>query len=132
MDELLRVDVARRLEDEQQGVAVDLELGPLMGVDGVLDRGGCSSRSWPRSSRTAAAGLCSPIHTKPSRHAAARAIAVSRSTVPPCRSPWSYSAQSTAAGRTSRLGTWVSLASAPGRSVRRRAGGGRSWLTGAD
>jgi hypothetical protein len=30
-------DVAGRLEDHEQGVVVDLELGPLVGVDGVLD-----------------------------------------------------------------------------------------------
>ena len=38
LDELLAVDVARGLEhDEERVAAVDLELGPLVGVDGVLD-----------------------------------------------------------------------------------------------
>ena len=39
LDELLAVDVARGLEhDEERVAAVDLELGSLVGVDGVLDR----------------------------------------------------------------------------------------------
>ena len=38
LDELLAVDVARGLEhDEERVAAVDLELGALVGVDGVLD-----------------------------------------------------------------------------------------------
>ncbi len=37
LDGVVGVDVAGRLEDHEQGVVVDLELGPLVGVDGVLD-----------------------------------------------------------------------------------------------
>jgi len=37
LDGVVGVDVAGGLEDREQGVVVDLELGPLVGVDGVLD-----------------------------------------------------------------------------------------------
>ena len=37
VDELLRPEVADGLDDEEQRVAVDLELRPLVGADGVLD-----------------------------------------------------------------------------------------------
>ena len=37
LDELVAVDVAGGLEDHEQRVAVELELGALVGVDGVLD-----------------------------------------------------------------------------------------------
>src|SRR5215204_4931513 len=37
LDGVVGVDVAGGLEDHEQGVVVDLELGPLVGVDGVLD-----------------------------------------------------------------------------------------------
>ena len=38
LDELVAVDIARGLEhDEERVASVDLELGPLVGVDGVLD-----------------------------------------------------------------------------------------------
>ena len=38
VDELLVTEVADRLDDEEERVAVDLELRPLVGADGVLDR----------------------------------------------------------------------------------------------
>ncbi len=38
LDVVAVVHVADGLEDDEQGVAVDLELGPLVRVDGVLDR----------------------------------------------------------------------------------------------
>ena len=37
LDELLGAEVARRLDDEEEGVAVDLELRALVGADRVLD-----------------------------------------------------------------------------------------------
>jgi hypothetical protein len=37
LDGLVGLDVAGRLEDHEQGVVVDLQLGSLVGVDGVLD-----------------------------------------------------------------------------------------------
>ena len=37
LDDLFGVDVAGRLEHDEQAVAVALELRPLVGVDGVLD-----------------------------------------------------------------------------------------------
>jgi hypothetical protein len=37
LNDLLGVDVAGRLENEEHGLAVDLELWPLVGVDCVLD-----------------------------------------------------------------------------------------------
>ena len=37
LDGLLRVEVARGLQDDEERVVVRLELGPLVGLDGVLD-----------------------------------------------------------------------------------------------
>jgi hypothetical protein len=37
LDHLLRVHVGRRLDDDEQRLVVELDLGPLMGLDRVLD-----------------------------------------------------------------------------------------------
>ena len=38
LDHLLGVDVAGGLDDDEEGLAVELDLGPLVGLDRVLDR----------------------------------------------------------------------------------------------
>ena len=38
LDHLVGVDVASGLDDDEEGVAVELDLGPLVGFDRVLDR----------------------------------------------------------------------------------------------
>ena len=127
LDELLAVDVARGLEhDEERVAAVDLELGPLVGVDGVLD--GQRVQLEVPADRLDHPGLgsCRPIHTKPSWQASALRSADSSSTRPPSRSPASYRPQSTTAERISSslsgLGAGACTVAAPLPSPPRRTG----------
>ena len=56
LDRLGAVDVAGGLEHEEQRVAEHLELRPLVGVHGVLDGDGCSSKRLPTASTTSGSG----------------------------------------------------------------------------
>ena len=88
LDELVAVDVARGLEhDEQRVAAVDLELGALVGVDGVLDGQRVQLEVLPDRLDDPGLGSCSPIHTKPCWQASALRSADSSSMRPPRRSP---------------------------------------------
>ena len=66
---------------------MDLELGALVGVDGVLDGQRVQLECSPTASTTPGLGSCSPIHTKPCWQASALRSADSSSTRPPRRSP---------------------------------------------
>ena len=74
LDGVLLVDVPERLEDEEQRVVVALELGPLVGVDGVLDgqRVQVEGRAIARARRGWGRG-CRPRRSRPGRTAPARA-----------------------------------------------------------
>ena len=64
--ELGVLDVVDGLEDGEEGVVVPLQLGPLVGVDGVLDGERVQPELARRSRRTrASVGSCSPIQAKP-------------------------------------------------------------------
>ena len=65
LDGVVLVDVPERLEDQEQPVVVALELGPLVGLEGVLDGQRVQARTpRRRASSSSSAGSCRPTQTK--------------------------------------------------------------------
>ena len=64
LDDLDRIDVAGGLEHDEEGVVVDVELGPLVGVDGVLDRQLVEIELLGTASNSSSVGSYSPIQAK--------------------------------------------------------------------
>ena len=67
LDLLHIVEVAGRAQHREQGVAVPLQLGPLMRGDRVLNGQPCSSNSCATDRSSSTIGRYSPIHAMPFR-----------------------------------------------------------------
>jgi hypothetical protein len=92
------VDVPGRSQDDEQGVVVALELGSLVGGDGVLDRELGSSNSSATWSTSATSGRSRPIQAKlraPAGQSASSSKVWSRESGLAVRSPSTYRALST-------------------------------------
>ncbi len=96
LDGVLLVDVPERLEDQEEAVLVALELGPLVGLDRVLDGQRVQAEDLGDRVQLRLLGLVQPTQTKssgPHRSRTAARSEISQSTG--TRTPLRYKALST-------------------------------------